>query len=60
VAKQQRRVQLAAQKQFQELIGQIRKLQEVILQERDGQPLNVDAILEELREERDGEALGLR
>jgi hypothetical protein len=46
--------------QFQELIAEIRDLQERILRERAGQPVDVDSLLEELREERDEETLGLR
>lgn len=53
-------VNRSEQAQFQELIVEIRELQERILHERGGQPVDVDALLEELREERDEEALGLR
>jgi hypothetical protein len=53
-------VNRSEQAQFQELIVEIRELQERILYERGGQPVDVDALLEELREERDEESLGLR
>lgn len=48
------------QTEFHELVDEIRDLQERILRERNGQPVDVDSLLEELREERDEEALGLR
>jgi hypothetical protein len=48
------------QAEFQELLTDLRGLHERILQKRGGQPVDVDALLEQLREERDEEALGLR
>lgn len=50
----------ADQANFQALMAEIRELQREILQERGGQPVDVNALLEELREERDEETLGLR
>jgi hypothetical protein len=46
--------------QFQDLIAELRELQERILQERGGQPVNVNSLLEQLREERDEESLSMR
>ena len=48
------------QTQFQEVINELRQLQERILHKRNGQPVDVDTLVEQLREERDEEALGLR
>jgi hypothetical protein len=45
------------QAQFQALIAEIWELQERILRKRGGQPVEVDALLEQLREERDDENL---
>lgn len=50
----------ANQSQFQALINEMRELQTRTLQERGGQPIDVDSLLEDLRDERDEEALGLR
>jgi hypothetical protein len=50
----------ADQAQFQTVLEKIIDLQQRILKRRDGQSVDVDALLEELREERDEEALGLR
>jgi hypothetical protein len=47
------------QAEFQELIADLRALQERIIQKRGGQPVDVDTLLEQLREERDEEALSL-
>jgi hypothetical protein len=53
-------VPTSEQTEFQELIADIQELQERILRRRGGKPIDVDALLDQLREERDEESLGLR
>jgi hypothetical protein len=48
------------QSQFENVLQEIKELQAQILQERAGQIIDVDSLLDGLREERDEEALGLR
>lgn len=56
--REQIQIQIKPSKEY-DLIADLRALQEQIKTRRGGKPIDVDAIIQQVREERDGELIGM-
>lgn len=57
---EQEKIEIPIRQREENLVADLRALQEAILASRGGKPLDIDAVIEQVREEREEEILGLR